>query len=76
LNEELDVELKVYPVKFEAYQDGEQLFTVEAFDSSTATVSVDSLMTVELWDEVAAKVRECIVAMELDTTTNAEITGG
>lgn len=69
------MELKIYPVKFEAYQDGEQLFKVEAFDSSTATVSVDSLMTVELWDEVAAKVRECIVAMELDTTTNAGVTG-
>jgi citrate lyase gamma subunit len=57
--------MTVFPVKFEAYKDGEPVFKVEAFDESTASVSIDSLVNVELWEEIAQKVRECLVSMNL-----------
>jgi hypothetical protein len=42
------------------------MFTVEAFDSATATVKIQIAVTVESWDEIAAKVREALVMMQLE----------
>ena len=60
--------MEVYPVKFEAYDGTEPLFKVEMFDGDCATVTISSVMTVELWDDVAPKIRECLVAMKLEVT--------
>ena len=57
--------MKVYPTKFEAYDVDMQIFRVEAFDADTANVYIDTLMTVELWDEIAPLIRKCLVDMEL-----------
>ena len=58
--------MNVIPVKFEAYDDTEALFKVEMFDGVCATVTISSVMTVELWDDVVPKIRECLVAMNLE----------
>lgn len=59
--------IKVYPVKFEAYDDASEslLFSIEAFDGYTATVTISSLVDIETWDEVSAKIRGCLVQMRL-----------
>ena len=61
--------MKVYPTKFEAYSEPDcidSMFKVEAFDEGAATVSIDTVVNVESWDEIAVEVRKCLVAMELE----------
>ena len=58
--------MNVYPVKFEAYDDTEPLFKVEMFDEDGATVTISSVITVELWNEISPKILECLLAMKLD----------
>ena len=57
--------LKVYPTKFEAYETGDAIFQVEAFDESAATVKIDTVLNVEKWDEIAPLIRKCLMDMEL-----------
>ena len=57
--------LKVYPTRFEAYEAGDAVFQVEAFDESAATVKIDTVLNVEKWDEIAPLIRQCLVDMEL-----------
>jgi len=59
--------MKLYPVKFECVCDetGDQLFIVENNDGPTANVYIKTCVTVEYWDEIAAKVREALVLMDL-----------
>lgn len=57
----------MYPVRFECLTEfADVMFTVEAFDSATATVKIQIAVTVESWDEIAAKVREALVMMQLE----------
>lgn len=57
----------MYPVRFECTDETDALvFSVEAFDEATATVKIETLVTVGSWDEIAAKVREALVLMELE----------
>jgi len=58
--------MKIYPTKFEALDGDTVMFRAEAFDADTANVYIDTLMTVELWDEVSPLIRKCLVDMELD----------
>lgn len=60
--------MKVYPTKFEAYDEAtkDALFQVEAFDEACATVKIDTVVNVESWDEISSEIRKCLVAMELD----------
>jgi hypothetical protein len=60
--------IKVYPTKFEAYDDEtkDSLFTVEAFDECVATVKVETTVNVELWDKISHEIRDCLIAMELE----------
>lgn len=57
--------IKIYPTVFEAYDAEDGIFTVKAFDEATAEVHITSVVNVALWDEISAKVRECLVQMEL-----------
>lgn len=60
--------MKLYPVRFECTDEVQQLvFCVEAFDEATATVEIKTVVTVGSWDEIAAKVREALVLMELES---------
>lgn len=64
--------LNMYPVRFECIDEiHDLLFTVEAFDEATATVEIKTVVTVESWDEIAAKVREALVLMQLETSAQA-----
>jgi len=57
----------MYPVHFECINEiKEVMFTVGTFDSATATVEIQIAVTVESWDEIAAKVREALVMMQLE----------
>lgn len=60
--------LKVYPVHFECVDlDVKQdMFSVKAFDECCATVKIDCVLTLELWDEIAPLIRECLVKLELE----------
>lgn len=58
--------MKVYPTKFEAMDDGDSLFRVEAFDEATAHVHIDTVVNVASWDVIAPRIRECLAAMELE----------
>lgn len=59
--------MNLYPVKFECIcQDtAEQLFIIENNDGPTANVYIKTPVTVDYWDEIAAKVREALVMMDL-----------
>ena len=59
--------MNVIPIKFEALINGyEMIFQVESFKMNSAVVEIHVPMTVALWDEVAPKIRECLVAMNLE----------
>ena len=65
--------MNVYPVTFEAIENeygdqGDLVFKVEAQDSGCATVSIETSVDVAKWDEISAKVRECLVQMKLGET--------
>lgn len=65
--------MNVYPVTFEAYENedgdvGDLVFKVSTEDSSTASVSINTVVDVARWDEISAKVRECLVQMKLGET--------
>lgn len=58
--------MKIYPVKFEAYDDIEELaFKVENVDGHCADVTISTSVTVELWDEMSAAIRQCLIDMKL-----------
>ena len=57
--------IKVYPTKFEAYDGADSIFNIEAMDEAAATVKIPTCVNVAMWDEIAPKIRECLVAMEL-----------
>jgi hypothetical protein len=59
--------MKLYPVKFECIDEEtcDQVFIVENNDGPTANVYIKTPVTVDYWDEIAAKVREALVMMNL-----------
>lgn len=59
--------LDCYPTNFECVDTETQdtLFKVEMFDEYVANVDVITCVTVESWDELSVKIRECLVAMNL-----------
>lgn len=60
--------MNMYPVRFECIDETNALvFSVEAFDEATATVKIETVVTVGSWDEIAAKVREALALMNLET---------
>ena len=58
--------VEIYPSKFEAYQDGFGIFNITGIDESTAKIEITSPMNVELWDEIATKIRDCLLQMKLE----------
>lgn len=59
--------IDVIPVKFEAYDDmNDGVFQVEAFDEAAATVTISTVVTVALWDEIAPLIRQCLLDMKLE----------
>jgi hypothetical protein len=59
-------EMKCYPTKFEAVNEINDLaFTVECFDESCASVTIQSLVTVESWREMSAMIEQCLIGMKL-----------
>lgn len=60
--------IKMYPIEFEACDETDELlFRVKMFDEVCATVEIKTPVTVDYWDEVSAKIREALVAMDLVT---------
>lgn len=58
--------MKVYTVKFEGYDDiNEPVFKVENFDGTCAEVTISTPVNIDLWDEVSAAVRQCLIDMKL-----------
>ncbi len=54
--------MKIYPTSFEAYDDiNEPLFKVEMKDVDLANVTISTAVNVELWDEIAPAIRQCLV---------------
>lgn len=58
--------MDVYPVKFEAYECGDPVFKVSAFDECTANVEISIPVNVESWKEVSAEIEKCLQAMRLE----------
>jgi hypothetical protein len=59
-------EVEVYPSQFEAYMDGFEVFNIKSMDEATATLEIKSGVNVELWDEIAPKIRDCLLQMKLE----------
>ena len=62
--------MNVYPVTFEAYEnedqdEGDLVFKIQTNDKHSAAVTISTYVDVDKWDEIAAKVRECLVQMKL-----------
>lgn len=61
--------IEMYPTKFEAIDpenDDRTEFTIEMFDECSATVKMDTLVTVAAWDEISTLVRKALVEMKLE----------
>lgn len=59
--------IELYPVKYEATQDGDLVFTAEMFDECTALVNIKRCVTLAEWQEIKELVEEAIVDMKLTT---------
>lgn len=58
--------MKVYPVKFEAYDEiDDPLFKVENTDGICADITISGPMTLDLWDKVSVAIRQCLIDMKL-----------
>lgn len=62
--------MKVFPTKFEAYKDGDCVFTVTAFDEGSAEVKIETVVNASSWDEIACEIKKCLLAMELEGDNN------
>jgi hypothetical protein len=60
--------IELYPVKIEAYEDGENLFKLESFDEHVATLTFDGLIHPGNVDEVFSAVRAGLKMLRLDST--------
>jgi hypothetical protein len=59
-------EMKCYPTKFEAVDEADVIaFTVEIFDEYTASVNINTVVTVEAWREMSAMIEQCLIGMKL-----------
>lgn len=58
--------IKISPVAFEAYDESLLMFKVEAFDEATASVKIDTLLDISMWDEISPLIRQCLVDMQLE----------
>ena len=63
--------IKISPVAFEAYNEIGLMFKVEAFDEYTASLKVDTLLDVSIWDEISPLIRKCLVDMKLEVEGEA-----
>ena len=61
--------IDAYATRFEAIDEDTKdlLFIVEMFDENAADVNIKTVVTVESWDELSSKIRECLVKMGLKT---------
>jgi hypothetical protein len=57
--------IELYPVKIEAYEDGEPMFKLEAFDEHCATLTVDTLVSHGNIDELFAAIKDGLKLMRL-----------
>jgi hypothetical protein len=58
--------IEVSATKFEGYEGGDGVFTVECFDEAAAKVIITDLLNVARWDEIAPLIRQCLVDMRLE----------
>jgi hypothetical protein len=59
--------LSVIPVRFECTNDeGDIVFTVNAFDAECAEVDIKLVVTVDSWKEISKHVLQCLESMELE----------
>jgi len=58
--------INVYPTRFEAYEGVDtQMFRVEAIDEHAATVTIDTVVDLNTWDEIAPLIRQCLFDMSM-----------
>lgn len=64
--------IEVHPTCFEALDKagGDPVFKVEEFDENIANVTIFAGVDVEMWDAIAPKIREALVAMRLGRMDN------
>jgi len=59
--------IEAFPTKFEIYDDAKNaLATIEARDECCAEVKIDTWVNPQSWQEISAKILECLVAMRLE----------
>jgi hypothetical protein len=64
--------IEIYPVKIEAYEDGEPMFKLSAFDEHCATLTVDTLVSNGNIDELFAAIKEGLKLMRLSECADGE----
>ena len=56
------MKIVMYPTEFEGVDEvGEVLFRVECFDEFCSKVEINTVVTPELWQEIATKVHEALL---------------
>lgn len=66
------MKLDIYPTRIECVDDaGEKVFSVEAFDTSTASIDVPYVLTPAQWDQIAPLIRQALVDLRLDGDVTA-----
>lgn len=57
--------MKVYPVKYEAYEHDYLVFKVTTFDEGLANVEICAAVTVDSWKEISEEILKCLIEMKL-----------
>jgi len=61
--------IEVFPVKFEGYDTTLEtpllVFTIEGFDEGSATIKMETVVTLEAWDELSKAVNQALIDMKL-----------
>ena len=57
--------IEAFPVKFEIFEEGEILASVETQGEGAAAVTIKAWVDAKSWPELSAKIQECLVLMRL-----------
>lgn len=58
--------MKVFPTKFEIYEDDEPMAQITAFDECVATVTISTSVNAHIWKELSEEIYNCLIAMKLE----------
>lgn len=59
------MKIDTYPVRYEAYDDDFGLFTLQAFDETSAELKVTAMVNADNWPQISDAILTCLKNMRL-----------